>query len=158
MRAGSAETDRISQIFGNAVIAADGSVNRRRLASVVFPDPSRLRALEAIVHPGVRDAIRERLARFQGSRGIIVVDAVRLLQSDLLSLVKEVWVVECLPDVQERRLTETREMSLSEARDRINAQPTFEHPRVSRVIPNSGSHDELRREVEAAWGSFVEAD
>jgi dephospho-CoA kinase len=125
---------------------------------VVFRDPSRLRALEAIVNPGVRDAIRERLSRLQGSRGVIVVDAVRLLQSDLLPLAEEVWVVQCSPDLQESRLVDTRQMSLSDARHRINAQPRFEHPRVSRVIPNSGSRKELLLEVEAAWKTFVDTD
>jgi hypothetical protein len=38
---------------------------------------------------------------------------------------------------------------------RIGAQPTFEHPRVSRVIENAGSPEDLRRHVEAAWEEFI---
>jgi dephospho-CoA kinase len=154
MAAGTPVTARVRQAFGDEVIAADGSVDRRHLASIVFSDSRRLRALEAITHPAVRDAIHARLREQRGRDGVVVIDAVRLLQSDLLQLVDEVWVVTCPQQTQLARLTTTRRMTHSEALDRIRAQPSFEHSRVSRIIMNAGSREDLRRQVEAAWTSF----
>jgi dephospho-CoA kinase len=155
MAPGTATTRQIRDAFGDGVIAVDGSVDRRRLAAIVFRDAERLRALEAITHPAVRESIRTRLDQLCGQNGVVVVDAVRLLQSDLLPLVEEVWVVRCAPDAQLERLTTLRGMAPDDARARNEAQPCFDHPRVARVIDNSGSLADLRREVAAAWGSFV---
>src|SRR5947209_2132832 len=62
MAPNSVTTKRVRETFGDGVMASDGSVDRSALASVVFSKPDRLRALEAIVHPAVREAIRSRIA------------------------------------------------------------------------------------------------
>jgi dephospho-CoA kinase len=155
---GTPVTQRVRENFGDGVIGEDGAVDRRRLADIVFADPERLRTLEAITHPAVRDSIRERLAELDGQDGVVVVDAVRLLQSDLLSLTEEVWVVTCAPRTQLQRLTETRHMMADEAHARMQAQPSFDHPRVARIFQNDGSRQELRQCLEDAWSSFIGSD
>lgn len=151
MQPGTDTTREIARTFGDDVLAAGGGVHRARLAEIVFGDPPRLAALEAIVHPAVRTAIRDRIGELAGRSDVVVIDAVKLLQSDLLDMVETVWVVSCSPDVQLRRLTEIRSMTPAQAQGRLRAQPSFQHPRVSRVIENSGSLDDLRNQVSAAW-------
>lgn len=143
--------------FGEDFIAPDGSVDRARLGTVVFANEAKLRALEAIVHPLVRREIRRRVEELRAREGVIVIDAVRLLQSDLLPLTHAVWVVTCKRAVELERLTGRRGMTPEEAERRLAAQPPFEGPRVTRVIENSGSLHELRDAVEAAWAEFVPA-
>src|SRR5580765_7756011 len=58
MAAGTEATAAIAARFGNEVIAADGSVNRDVLGSIVFADPDARRALEALTHPAVYRAIQ----------------------------------------------------------------------------------------------------
>jgi len=157
MTPGTDTTSRIEDVFGKSVIAADGSVDRARLARQVFADHESLRRLESIVHPAVRRAIRGRLDSLDGEDGVVVIDAVRLLQSDLLSLVEQVWVVTCSRETQLQRLTTMRGMTSEDAERRLLAQPSFDHPRVSRVIENSGSQEDLRRRAKAAWESFLGA-
>lgn len=137
--------------FGDDLRDSSGGIDRRRLADLVFGDPHALATLESIVHPAVDTCIRSRLAALSGSRGVVVIDAVKLLQSNLLQMCQDVWVVRCDPGPQLRRLTETRHMSEQEARARLSAQPSFDHPAVSRVIDNSASLDQLRRQIELAW-------
>lgn len=133
------------------VLAEDGSVDRSVLAEKVFGHQESLRRLEGIVHPAVRATIRDRLEHFRGRRGLVVIDAVRLLQSDLLPLCDAVWLVTCDRAEQERRLRENRRMSDAAVRDRLDSQPTFDSPRVSAVIPNSGSRADLAHAVRRAW-------
>jgi dephospho-CoA kinase len=156
MTPGTAVTDAIRQTFGPGVVRPDGSVDRARLGRLVFADPDSLRRLEEIVHPAVRRLVRERIQRLEGQTGIVVVDAVKLLQSELLELCDAVWVVQCSSEAQRRRLTEVRQLTDEEAQSRLNAQPSFLHSRVMRVIENSGSVEELRREVEAGWRDLQE--
>jgi dephospho-CoA kinase len=151
-RPGTDVTAAVAGSFGQDVLHSDGSIDRASLGAIVFADHDALARLEAIIHPAVREAIRQRIEATKG--GVIVVDAVKLLQSDLLPLVEEVWVVGCDPRVERSRLTEIRGMSPEQVEARLRAQPSFEHPRVARVIQNSGSLEGLRRQVEAAWRNF----
>lgn len=154
MTAGTRATAEIAARFGSDVLRDDGSVDRALLANTVFEHPEDLRALEAIVHPPVRSIIRERIGR-EVDKGVVILDAVKLLQSDLLELVDAVWVVLCDPDTQMRRLTELRGMSVAAAQSRVRAQPSFDDPRVTRIVSNSGSFSQLKQAVEAGWFEFL---
>jgi len=147
----------IRTLFGDEVMNPDGSVNRQRLGGIVFANPEALRRLEGVVHPAVRSIIRARLEKLRDRAGVVVVDAVRLLQSDLLPMCDAVWVVQCPANAQMRRLTEIRKMDAAAAMARLAAQPSFEHPRVTEVITNAGSLQKLRRQVESAWQAALKA-
>src|SRR4051794_14746832 len=93
MEPGRAEHARIVERFGPEVRTADGQIDRARLGSIVFADPAALRDLEAILHPGVRAEIRRRLTT--SSAPIIVIDAIKLLESGIAAELDAVWVVTC---------------------------------------------------------------
>jgi len=149
-------TAAIQDRFGPKVVTVDGSVDRGRLGNVVFGDPAALRDLEAIVHPEVRAEIRQRVRSYAGQDGVVVVDAVKLLQSDLLPLCEAVWVVQCTRRVEMARLVDIRGLSPDKARQRLDAQPVFDSPAVTSVIENSGSFSELESQVRAAWEGFMQ--
>lgn len=157
MAPGTVTTAAIADAFGPRVMNDDGGVDRGTLAARVFADAAALRTLEGITHPAVRAEIRRRLRDLAGHDGIVVVDAVKLLQSDLLPLCDAVWVVRCPLEEQVRRLTELRGMTGTAAAGRIAAQPSFEHPRVSRIIDNAGSRRDLERQVSAGWNDLLSA-
>ncbi len=146
----------IQHRFGPNVIAEDGSVDRGQLGNLVFGDPAALRDLEAIVHPEVRAEIRRRVQSYANQAGVVVVDAVKLLQSDLLPLCEAVWVVHCEREVEMARLVEIRGLSPDAARHRLDAQPIFDSPAVTWVIDNSGSLTELEAQVHAAWEALTQ--
>jgi len=155
MSPGTGVTARVCETFGTEVCGPDGAINRRRLGELVFADPVSLRRLEEIVHPEVRSIVRRRLDDLAGSPGVVIVDAVKLLQSDLVELCDAVWVVRCAPEVELERLLRDRGMTPEEARSRLAAQPIFEHPRVTTFIDNFKSRDALRDQVERAWSELL---
>lgn len=146
----------IQDRFGPNVISEDGSVDRGRLGNVVFGDLAALRDLEAIVHPEVRAEIRRRVQTYAGQDGVVVVDAVKLLQSDLLPLCEAVWVVQCTRQVEMARLVGIRGLAADAAQRRLDAQPVFDSSAVSSVIENSGSLADLEAHVRAAWEGFMQ--
>ena len=93
--------------FGDSVFETSGALDRAALGRIVFEDPAALADLEAIVHPGVRALLEERLerARREGDP-FVVVEAIKLIEGGLAQRCDEVWVVECPADVQRRRLAE----------------------------------------------------
>jgi dephospho-CoA kinase len=142
--------------FGPAILDPAGGVDRRALGEIVFGDHEQLRRLEAIVHPAVQTALVERL-RTLGPDDIGVLDAVKLVESGYAPLCHGLWLVTCPPEAQIERLIRTRGLSEAEARLRLAAQPDVASKRAvaSEIIDNSGSLDDLRRQVTAAWGRFT---
>lgn len=155
MAAGTETTYQVERQFGAGVIARSGAVDRAALGARVFADQEALRRLEEIVHPAVRHTVRQRIRGFTGRAGAVVLDAVKLLQSDLAGLCSTIWVVTCTREDELRRLKEDRGMTLPAATDRIAAQPNFDDPRVSHVIDNSGRLEQTRAEVRRLWDEFM---
>ena len=93
----------IVSAFGPTVMESDGSLNRSRLGRIVFSDRAQLRRLEAIVHPGVRHLVRTELAAMPPD-ATVVIDAVKLLDGDLGTLVDSIWWVTAPPEQQLERL------------------------------------------------------
>ena len=114
--------DAVLARFGDAVRAADGTLDRAALARLVFADADALGDLEAIVHPAVRPVI---LAAMEGAdrdgAPAVVIEAIKLLESGLAALCDEVWLVDCPPSVQRARLL-GRGMSAEDADRRMAAQ------------------------------------
>ena len=141
----------IIDAFGTGIVAADGTLDRRKLGAIVFADPTQLRRLEAITHPLVRVEIVAEV--HAAPPGVAVVDAIRLFESGLAAMSDQVWVVTCPPDVQLRRLMARNGFSEEEARMRIAAQPPQEEKvaRADVVIANGGTRQETEAQAAAAW-------
>jgi dephospho-CoA kinase len=118
------------------------------MARRVFGDDEARRRLEAIVHPRVRRRAAEIEASADGAA--VVVHAIPLLvETGQAGRFDQVVVVDVPEELQVRRLTTTRDMNEQEARARIAAQATRQQRLAVAdiVIDNSGSLDDLRREV-----------
>jgi len=151
--------DEVLARFGDAVRAPDGTLDRAALAHLVFTDPAALGDLEAIVHPAVRPRILEAIAAAD-AKGMpaVAIEAIKLVEGGLAELCDEVWLVECGPATQRRRLA-GRGMDAAEARRRIAAQGDLVarlRPRATRVLrtdgpsykANNAASDLLRRALE----------
>jgi dephospho-CoA kinase len=134
------------------VLAADGSLDRARLAGLVFADTDRRAALNAIVHPYVRRRSEELTAA--APEGAVVVQVVPLLvENDLQGGYDVVVVVDASDEVQEQRLVGLRGMTPEDARARIAAQAGREERRAAAdvVIDNDGTRAELEKQVRELW-------
>lgn len=152
---GAEASQRIITRFGSSILGKGTAIDRRKLAQLVFNDPPALRDLEAILHPSVRAGIRGRIAASVAQ--VVVVDAIKLVETGLADEMDTVWVVTCPLQQQLRRLMETRGYSEEEARTRIAAQlPQQEKVRRAEVvIDNSGPVEDAREQAEQAWRTLM---
>lgn len=138
--------------FGGDILGADGELDRAKLGHLVFGDPIALRDLELIVHPAVRLAVRRRLDEaLAGS--VVVIDAVKLIESGMAGACDSVWVVTAAPEQQFQRLLSQRAMATESAWQRIRAQAP-QREKVAQadvVIDNGGSLGVTQHQVDAAW-------
>ncbi len=148
---------KVAEAFGPAVVAADGSVDRKALGAIVFQDAAAMRRLEAIVHPAVSAALANELASVSNA-GIAVIDAVKLLEGGSGAFCQSKWMVVCPEEQQLERLVTRNHLSEAEAMARIRAQPSVAArlALVDEIIDNGGSLDETRRQVAAAFERFLQ--
>ncbi len=149
--AGTPGFDAVVREFGPAVVAPDGSLDRARLGSLVFADPRRRDALNAIVHPYVRRRSSELAAAAPADA--VVVHVIPLLVENGLTDHDLIVVVDAHDENQVRRLVESRGMTEADARARMAAQATRDERRAAAdvVIDNDGDLESLRAQVHALW-------
>ena len=149
---GTRELDEVAQRFGRHVLRDDGSLDRARLASVVFADPDARRALEAIIHPYVQRRTDEWFAGLDPHRHVYAVADIPLLyEVGRDKAFDRVIVVACSQETQLRRIVD-RGFTLVEARARLAAQMPLEDKiaRADVVIRTDGAFDDTDRQVRAA--------
>ncbi|MCW2939932.1 MAG: dephospho-CoA kinase [Actinomycetia bacterium] len=153
---GSAGLAAIVGEFGAGVLLPDGTLDRPKLGSIVFGDPERLAALNAITHPLIGRRSQERFEAAPED-AIVVYDMPLLTEGNLASLHDVVIVVDVPVEVQIARLVERRGMTEADAKARIAAQATREQRRAiaDHVIDNTGSLTELDARVDEVWADLV---
>jgi dephospho-CoA kinase len=142
--------------FGPGILDEHGEIDRRKLGTIVFADPERLRKLEEIEHPIVRRVIDQEIA--DAEQPIVVLDAIKLIESGWADRCDSVWVVTCTPEQQLERLMQTRGYSQEEAHMRIGAQSpqATKVERADIIIDNSGTLEDTRRQVSEAWDRLMQ--
>ncbi|WP_328593588.1 dephospho-CoA kinase [Actinomadura macrotermitis] len=138
--------------FGDGVLLPGGGLDREKVGSIVFADPERLKALNAIVHPLVGERMQE-LMDAAPAGAIVVYDVPLLTENGLAELYDVVVVVDAPVETQLDRLTSRRGMTEADARARIAAQATREQRRAiaHHVIDNSGSLADLKARADELW-------
>ena len=157
-RPGGAAIPQVRQVFGDACIAADGAMDRRKVREIVFADPAAKKRLEAVLHPMIRAESERRIAASAGVTPYAVHVVPLLIESsDYRSRVNRVLVVDCAEAVQVERVRARSGLSEEEVHRIIAAQV----PRAVRlaaaddVIDNSGPLDALGKQVRALHERYV---
>jgi len=141
--------------FGKWLVKKDGEIDRSKLGNLVFNDHEAMAQLEAIVHPLVRQATEILIKR--ATQPVAVIEAIKLLEGDLRKVCDSIWVTNATEEIQVERLIRKRGMSRNQAVERIHMQ-SAQSAKVAVaniVITNTGSYDDLWKQVSAAWKEIV---
>ncbi len=126
--------------FGEGVLLPDKTLNREKIAQIVFRDLSKKNLLESIIHPEVfREITKQVMALKKKKARLIIIDAALLFESDLARLMHKTILIRVNPEVQLKRLMARDHLNEMDAWQRILAQmPTPEkEQRADFVIDNS---------------------
>ncbi|MCS7234896.1 MAG: dephospho-CoA kinase [Armatimonadota bacterium] len=153
---GSPALREIVAAFGPEFLLPTGELDRRKLAEVVFSDPQRRQQLNAIVHPRVRDRMREEVEHIRQRRpdAVVVLDIPLLFDVPLPEVEGlPAIVVYASPQTQLRRLQQRDGLGEEEAQRRLGAQrplrEKLEHARW--VVDNDGDLHRTAEQVRAVW-------
>ena len=138
--------------FGTEVLKADGTLDRKALANRVFENRHELAALNAIVHPLVRELTKSLLAEFE-SDAIVIYNVPLLVEASVDHDFDLVVTVEAPEEEQLRRLVELRGMTSAEAKARIMAQakPVERAARADRILSSNQDVHSLLRDADQVW-------
>jgi dephospho-CoA kinase len=174
MQRGESVYNAIVAQFGSEVVAADGTLDRRKLAQMAFdPASPRVAELNAIIHPAVLAEQAKQVAAFAGTDKIVVVESalifsaygqteaqrrerferiVRVVASEARKISRFVERVlgGHVPSAEERVALE------ADARRRLALQDTESHAAECLVVRNDGSFGELEVQVESVWRELVD--
>lgn len=147
----------VVKAFGTWILGPDEQIDRNRLGRLVFSEPEALVTLEKIVHPLVAQAVDFIVQH--ATQPVIVIEAIKLLESGMAKSCDKVMVTYAPPETQIARLTQNRHMTEAEARQRITAQPPQEQKMAAAgvVIRNIGTFEDTWRQVVTAWQKFAPA-
>ncbi len=150
MEAGTDSYDRIVARFGADVVMTDGSLDRQRLADIIFHDPQALADMNAIVHPAVKEYLADYINKRQELPGTILLENAILYETGCDVFCDEVWYVSVPEEIRIRRLMSDRGYTEEKSRAMIASQQpeSFFQERADRIIDNAGDRQALERELE----------
>lgn len=146
---------QVLERFGKWLLNREGEVDRLKLGSLVFSDGEAMRQLEEIIHPLVRQATEMLIKR--ATQSVVVIEAIKLLESDLRSVCDSVWVTNAPEVIQVERLMRKRGFTREQAQERVRGQSSqsVKVNMANMVITNTGSYEDLWKQVNEAWKETV---
>jgi dephospho-CoA kinase len=151
--------DSIVTEFGKEILNADGMIDRRKLAAIVFHDPERLAALNALVHPPVRVRTQAELEAFEKAHpdGIAIVEAAILVETGSFRDYEKLIVAVCNPEQQIERAMSRDGMTREQVMDRLSRQwPLAEKIRYADfVIDTSGTKESTVSQAQRVYDALV---
>ena len=146
--------ERIVEEFGTGILKEDQTIDRNKLAEIVFGDPSALKKLNHIVHPMVKEYIQGEISciLLEDPAKIIVIEAALLIEDHYEEICDEIWYVKADEEIRRKRLKENRNYT-DERIDKIIKSQLKEsefEKNCQRIINNNGNIEKTRQEIKNA--------
>ncbi|GAA0862316.1 dephospho-CoA kinase [Paraclostridium tenue] len=133
--------------FGEQVKRENGTLDRKKLGSIVFTNDEKLIKLNNITHPAIKKEIKKRIEDIKANnRNIVIVDAALLIEVNFLDLVDKLIVITCDEKIQIERIISRDNFTREEAISRIKSQMSQGEKLKfgDYIIDNSGDMNDLK--------------
>lgn len=151
--------DTLRRWWGDGVLASDGTVDRQKVASIVFRNPAQRHRLEALLHPRISIRRADMMAEFERQPRIkmVVLDSPLLYETDLDLICDAVIFVDAPPDIRRERSEKSRNWSEADVRRRENAQHPLDikRTRADYTCDNNSTLAALREQVERIFAQII---
>lgn len=149
--------DAVVERFGDRIVTENGEIDRIELGRIVFDSETERAALEAIMHPAIREESLRRFAEHTGDAVLGVYEAALLVETGAHEDFDCLIVAACTPEIQLARLVERDGVTENEARKRLAAQFPLEKKveLADHVIDTNGTLDETRGNARSVWDAVT---
>lgn len=144
----------VERFAGEDILAENGSFDRGKLAQVIFGNPAKREAMNAIVHPAVKEFVRQQYV-FEVEKGeleLLVLEAALLIEEDYGEICDELWYIYTSEANRRKRLKESRGYSDEKIDNIFKSQLSENEFRESTqvTIDNNGDLQETYQQIEKA--------
>ena len=149
--------EKIRKAFGDDVLLPDGTLDRKRLGSIIFANEEKRQTLNVIVHPAVREWMRQETERaFGEGASIVIMDIPLLFESKLTHMVEETILVYVTKETQLKRLMERDGYMEADALARIHAQMPIDEKKelADYIVDNNGPLSETIEQMRQIMDTF----
>jgi dephospho-CoA kinase len=148
---GSSVIEQIRQAWGDDMLNPDGTLNRLKMADLIFTSETEREKLNRIMHPEIRKKMLQDIEEIKGVVAVIVIPL--LFEAEVPIYYDEAWVVYCSPVMQKERLIKRNDLSPEEAQKRINSQYPIDRKveMADVVIDNSGTEESVKISAKKEW-------
>lgn len=147
------------ELVGGDIVLEDGTIDRAKAAEKIFADDALLDEVNALIHPAVKDEVRERTAKAkeEGKVDFVFIEAALLIEAGYLPELDELWYVCAGESLRVKRLMEARGYSTERIEGIMEQQLTEEEFRkyAHRVIVNDGTIEELKEQIDKIMGDYL---
>ena len=151
--------DAVVREFGAGILSPDGTIDRRKLAALVFHDPVRLKKLNTLVHPPVRARPRRLLEEYEADHphGIAVVEAAILVETGSYRDYARLILAVCGKQQQIERAMARDGLTREEVLDRLSRQMPLEEKiqYADYVIDTSGTKENTLAQTRVVYESLL---
>lgn len=157
LRPGAPAWHSVVATFGDEILVEHTmDIDRKKLASIVFSDKTKLAALNAIVHPIILKAIADRLEALRNTDDVVILDAALIVEMGLADTADLLIVVTSDVDLRRRRLAELRGMAHEDIMARIASQASEEDlvEKADILVRNNGDLFDLANEADRVWAEL----
>lgn len=147
--------------FGQSILHQDGSLNRKGLGALVFSDQSKKRRLDELMHREIIRKIQFQLKQLEKeNRGIAIIDAPLLLETDLKDMVDVVWLVDTTEELQVQRVIHRDGMPKQQILQRMQHQMPSAQKRnfADAIIDNSKDLAYLYNQIDTLLSDITEEE
>lgn len=148
--------DQLLALLGREILQEDGRIDRKKMAARVFADKSLLEAVNAMIHPAVKQAILQfiRDEKEAARRDYLFIEAALLIEDGYAEIVDELWYIHTEEEVRRQRLKASRgytdEKIDSILREQLSEEEFYGHCHY--VIENSGSLESVYEQLDKKLG------
>ncbi len=142
--------EEIKNAFGQDICLTDGTLDRKKLGSIVFSNSEKRQMLNGIVHPAVRKWMMEETEKaLHEGKELVFMDIPLLFESNLTHMVEEIILVYVKPEVQLKRLMARDHFTEEEALARIRAQMPIDDKKklADYIVDNNGEFFETEEQL-----------
>ena len=141
--------------FGAEILSGDGTIDRKRLAAIVFADNEQLRRLNALVHPAVVQREEDWLQQVEADDpgAIAVVEAAILIETGSYRRFDKLILAVCGEEQQVERAMSRDGVTREEVLARLRRQMSLEEKKrfADYLIDTSGSESDTTLQVERVY-------
>jgi len=151
----------IVDFFGDFILELDGTLNREKLAEIIFQDVNKKKALEVILHPKIIEKEHEEysIIRANDPSAIVIIDAALLIESGNFKCVDKVIVVQSSEEQQVKRILSRSSLTYNQVVARIKNQMSLvdKNKYADFILDNRLQPEDLMKNVVEVYKKLIKS-